>query len=680
MTKKPRKPRASKQAATPQKSSGAVTSDETTSSATTELANPPEIASRPEEPAKLVQDTASASPVTMATVHQSMIPPTDDIDLGWGGEDDGQQNSFDSTTFQLAKTESEEPVTGLRMRAESADSTKIETTSNAPMPNEVSEGHAVPTHESASSASASLKSQASAPLAAAPSSRPSSAVATPAAPSVAPSRVSAAPAEPASVPAPQKSPVAADEVTSVVDAELCSTESRRVAPARSSTPASGTTSVQLSVSPSTAVPASAPPTSRATPSQGMASPPPPPSARGNPVRETTSAAIDAASRSASRRPSPGLGVSSTPPPPSARAIAPRDTTDAASRVAARPSRSPATLRPSAIASLAAQARASKVPSSQPLNATSSPASETPARRAPPSLRPSTAPRASAAVGAAADQRNPTSSATPVPSSAQATEIQPDATAQSLTQPSPEVRAVASVLSLPEVPAVASVPLTTEASRVEVVAAATFPTDSEALPSFGPDRIQRKRVALVALWLATAVVPATIVWFAKPPPSVVDCNCSNAGERRAPVAKPPPQVQKPAEPAAPAMPPSDLQKESVGPPSAAAAAAAIESTSSALTPATPTVAPATSVASTVPVVVETESNDRISVLVKSRPTGAKVLRRGKEIGRTPLTIQIGRGEHRIFEVGSLAFGTRRISLDGEKTEVMVNIGAPPKPDK
>ena len=80
-------------------------------------------------------------------------------------------------------------------------------------------------------------------------------------------------------------------------------------------------------------------------------------------------------------------------------------------------------------------------------------------------------------------------------------------------------------------------------------------------------------------------------------------------------------------------------------------------------------------STVPVVVETDSSDRIDVLVKSNPSKVRVWKRGKEIGRTPLVIQIGRGEHRIFEVGTPAFGVRRLSLNGEKTEIIVNLAVP-----
>ena len=643
MSKKPRKPRASKQAATSQKSSGAVRSDDATSSTTTDLANPPEIAPEKAEPAQAVHNTADASPMTLAIAHQSIIPPTDDIDDGWGGEDDDEQNSIDSATVQ--PTETAKPVVGLPVRAESAGS------ANAP----------------------SSAGTATAPSSAAPSSRPTTADATPIAPSVAPSRPSAAPARSVSATPPPKSPAVVNEVSSDGDGAPRSTVNPSFARARSSTPASGITSARSSAAASTAPPASAPPSRRATPSQGMASvPPPPPSARGHVSREATDRTSEVASRPPSRRPSPSSGVSATPLPPSGKSVAPRDTTDVASRVITRPSRSPATLRPSAIASLAAHARTSKPP-----NATSSSALETQSRPTPP-LGTSTTPHATALEDTRADHKSPALSATPVPTTVPATEVQPDVTAQSLTQPSPAVRAVELVQLSPEARTSGSVPLAPDAARVEIVAPSTSLVDSEALPSFGLDRA--KRVALAALWVATAVVPATIVWFAKPPPNAADCNCKNASESRASVVPP---LQQPAEPVRPVVPPPELRKEPVETPTPAPSAAS-EAASSAPAPAETSAAPAPtaapSAASTVPVVVETDSNDRISVLVKSRPTGAKVLRRGKEIGRTPVVIQIGRGEHRIFEVGSPANGYRRISLDGEKTEILVAIGPPPKQDK
>jgi hypothetical protein len=76
----------------------------------------------------------------------------------------------------------------------------------------------------------------------------------------------------------------------------------------------------------------------------------------------------------------------------------------------------------------------------------------------------------------------------------------------------------------------------------------------------------------------------------------------------------------------------------------------------------------------PVLVQTEAAERVDVLVKSKPSGARIYRLGREIGRTPAVIQIGRGERRVFEVGTPALGTKRVPLDGEKTEVMVTLVA------
>ena len=69
--------------------------------------------------------------MTLAIAHQSIIPPTDDIDDGWGGEDDDEQNSIDSATVQ--PTETAKPVTASPMRAESAGSAKA--TNDAPTSN-----------------------------------------------------------------------------------------------------------------------------------------------------------------------------------------------------------------------------------------------------------------------------------------------------------------------------------------------------------------------------------------------------------------------------------------------------------------------------------------------------------------------------------------------------------------
>jgi hypothetical protein len=134
----------------------------------------------------------------------------------------------------------------------------------------------------------------------------------------------------------------------------------------------------------------------------------------------------------------------------------------------------------------------------------------------------------------------------------------------------------------------------------------------------------------------------------------------------------PSVSTPT-PQKPVLQPAPVDPKPAAPAATAASAPAIAPTASEA-PSQPAVNPAPSGS----VAVETDSMDRVSVLVKSRPTGARVYRRGKEIGRTPLTIQIGRGEHRIFEVGWTSTGTRRISVDGEKAEIAVILGGESKP--
>ena len=153
-------------------------------------------------------------------------------------------------------------------------------------------------------------------------------------------------------------------------------------------------------------------------------------------------------------------------------------------------------------------------------------------------------------------------------------------------------------------------------------------------------------ALGLLWAVTAAVPAIIVWSVMRSPAHPVTREAARSERRQPAQSAPPAVP-PAQPAASA---------SVAPVQSSIAAA----DSAALA------------ASTVPIAVETESADRVSVLIKSKPRSARVYKRAKEIGRTPLIIQIGRGEHRIFEVGLNLGATRRISLDGEKSEITVTL--------
>jgi hypothetical protein len=95
------------------------------------------------------------------------------------------------------------------------------------------------------------------------------------------------------------------------------------------------------------------------------------------------------------------------------------------------------------------------------------------------------------------------------------------------------------------------------------------------------------------------------------------------------------------------------------------------------PSVPSEASVAAVASAVPTVIATDAIERVAVLVESQPKGARIFRLGKEIGRTPLSIEIGRDEHPSFEVRFSGFTARRLVLDGGKTKVLVKLAFPPK---
>lgn len=167
--------------------------------------------------------------------------------------------------------------------------------------------------------------------------------------------------------------------------------------------------------------------------------------------------------------------------------------------------------------------------------------------------------------------------------------------------------------------------------------------------------------LALLWVISAAIPAVVVWAVMRPAARIESRRVVGTENYAATKverAPEPITQQPA--AVAAKPAESI--ESTAPVVSASAA-----TSSAPAADSATLAP-----STVPVVVETDSQDRVSVLVKSKPKNARVYKRGKEIGKTPLVIQIGKGEHRIFEVGPNLGATRRVSIDGEKPEITVTL--------
>jgi hypothetical protein len=61
-------------------------------------------------------------------------------------------------------------------------------------------------------------------------------------------------------------------------------------------------------------------------------------------------------------------------------------------------------------------------------------------------------------------------------------------------------------------------------------------------------------------------------------------------------------------------------------------------------------------------------DSVDVQINIRPEGARVFYRGKEVGRSPFTLQFPRGERRAYEAAFPDYHTRRFVVDDSRREV------------
>lgn len=68
--------------------------------------------------------------------------------------------------------------------------------------------------------------------------------------------------------------------------------------------------------------------------------------------------------------------------------------------------------------------------------------------------------------------------------------------------------------------------------------------------------------------------------------------------------------------------------------------------------------------------------KVTVVVKVRPPEARLYYRGKEVGMSPVTIELAPGERRAFEVGKRGYITRRLVLDGTQTNVFIGLRPDP----
>jgi hypothetical protein len=77
-------------------------------------------------------------------------------------------------------------------------------------------------------------------------------------------------------------------------------------------------------------------------------------------------------------------------------------------------------------------------------------------------------------------------------------------------------------------------------------------------------------------------------------------------------------------------------------------------------------PSTAAASDAPSAGTTRVN------VVSDPPGARMFWRGKEVGTTPFVLELPAGERRSFELGKPGFVTRKVVIDGAKSELSIGL--------
>jgi hypothetical protein len=119
------------------------------------------------------------------------------------------------------------------------------------------------------------------------------------------------------------------------------------------------------------------------------------------------------------------------------------------------------------------------------------------------------------------------------------------------------------------------------------------------------------------------------------------------------------------PAVPATPPTAPPSAAL--PEAPTAEASAEASAEAPATATSAVEPTPSTSAE-----PARSGDTMSVLVRSSVTGARFYRHGKQIGINSLIVDLAPGEKRAFEVDLPGYVSRKVVVDGSRSEVVVTL--------
>ena len=133
-----------------------------------------------------------------------------------------------------------------------------------------------------------------------------------------------------------------------------------------------------------------------------------------------------------------------------------------------------------------------------------------------------------------------------------------------------------------------------------------------------------------------------------------------------VAEQAPRASAPAPTGVQVVPPQADQAPAAAPPAEPSAPAAPEPAASVTPEPSP---PGSAVA---PSSAEKAPGTRI-VVVKLSPPGARLFRKGKPVGSSPVTIELGPDEKkRSFEVGMPGYITRKLVVDGSKPEIFIGL--------
>lgn len=67
-----------------------------------------------------------------------------------------------------------------------------------------------------------------------------------------------------------------------------------------------------------------------------------------------------------------------------------------------------------------------------------------------------------------------------------------------------------------------------------------------------------------------------------------------------------------------------------------------------------------------------SADKVRINVVSDPPGARLFWKGKSVGTTPFVLELAPGEKHAYEMGMPGYNTRKVVIDGTKTEISVGL--------